>query len=165
FSYASGRRQLIPVAGATSNDRGEYRVYNLPAGRYYLLAARGGSPLSRPPETGALIPDVQEHFASLYYPGVLDLASASMITLPEGSELTEIDLHLSRVPTIRVRGRLVSPVADFLGSQLQVVLAHNDNNFASYVNRASAAVDPATGRFELRGVPPGSYLLVASQLY
>src|SRR5262249_20134793 len=37
--------------------------------------------------------------------------------------------------------------------------------FASYVNRASAAVDPATGRFELRGVPPGSYLLVASQLY
>jgi hypothetical protein len=165
FSYGSGRRQLVPVAGASSNDRGEYRVYNLPAGRYYLLATRGGSPLSHPPETGVLIPDTQEHFASLYYPGVLDLASASMIALPEGSELPEIDLHLSKVSTVRIRGRLLSPVADFAGSQLQVVLAYNDNNFASYINRASAVVDPATGRFELRAVPPGSYLLVASQLY
>ena len=25
YSYATGKRQLIPVAGATSNDRGEYR--------------------------------------------------------------------------------------------------------------------------------------------
>src|SRR5262249_35960767 len=120
FSYASGRRQLLPVAGATSNDRGEYRVYDLPAGRYYLLATRAGAPLSHPPERGVLIPDAQEQFAPMYYPGVLDLASASMIALPEGDELAGMDLHLMKVPTVRLRGRLLSPVSDFAGSQLQV---------------------------------------------
>src|SRR5262249_43652059 len=102
FSYASGRRQLLPVAGATSNDRGEYRVYDLPAGRYYLLATRAGAPLSHPPERGVLIPDAQEQFAPMYYPGVLDLASASMIALPEGDELAGMDLHLMKVPTVRL---------------------------------------------------------------
>jgi hypothetical protein len=165
FSYASGRRQLIPIAGATSNDRGEYRVYNLPAGRYYLLAARGGTPLTHSPESGSLIPQVQEHFSPLYYPGVLDFNSASEITLPEGGEFTEIDLHLPKIPTVRLRGRLLSPVSDFSGSQLHVVLAHSENNFASYIDRASGVVDPTSGRFEFHAVAPGSYLLIAAQLY
>ena len=55
-SYASGMRQLIPVAGSSSNDRGEYRCYDLPAGRYFVLATPKGSPLSHPMEAGALVP-------------------------------------------------------------------------------------------------------------
>src|ERR1051326_5256923 len=43
-------------------------------------------------------------------------------------------------------------------------LAHNDHGFASYIDRSTAAVDPATGKFEIRRVAPGSYFLVASQL-
>ena len=64
-----------------------------------------------------------------------------------------------------VHGRILSPVEDFAGSQLQVVLAHVDGKAASFINRVTAAVDKATGRFEFHGVAPGSYWLVASQLY
>jgi hypothetical protein len=49
-------------------------------------------------------------------------------------------------------------------SQIQVVLAHNENGVASYIDRVSGAVDTNTGKFEIRGVSPGSYLIVASQL-
>jgi hypothetical protein len=49
-------------------------------------------------------------------------------------------------------------------SQVQVVLAHNEKNAASYIDRATAAVDSSTGRFEIHGVSPGSYLLVGSAL-
>lgn len=164
FSYSTGKRQLIPVAGSSSNDRGEYRAYNLPAGRYYLLATLRGAPLSVPVEASALVPEIQQPFAPMYYPGVLDFASASQIALPEGGELTDADFHLQRIPAVTVRGRILSPVQDLSGTQLQVVLAHNDGNTASFINRASAAIDPASGRFEFRGVAPGSYLLVASQL-
>jgi hypothetical protein len=164
FSYATGKRQLIPVGGVSSNDRGEYRVYSLPAGRYFLLATPRGTPLTHPPD-GGLVAELQEPFAALYYPGVPDPASASQISLPEGGELADINFPLPRVRAVTLRGRILSPVEDFAGSQLQVVLAHNDNNAASYINRVSAAVDKSTGRFEFRGVAPGSYLLVASQLY
>jgi hypothetical protein len=76
-SYSSGIRQLIPVAGASSNDRGEYRCYDLPADRYFVLATPKGSPLSHPMEAGALVPEIQDAYVPLYYPGVLELESAS----------------------------------------------------------------------------------------
>jgi hypothetical protein len=165
FSYATGRRQLISVAGASSNDRGEYRVFGLRAGRYLLRATPPGAPLSRPLETNALMPEAQDPYASVYYPGVLEVDAASPLPLAEGGELADVDFHLRRVRALTVRGRLVSPVERLSASQIQVVLAHNESNGASFVDRASAIVDPATGRFEVRGVSPGSYLLVASQLF
>ena len=165
FSYATGRRQLIPVSGASSDDRGQYRAYGLPAGRYLLLATPRGGPMTRPMETGGLVPEAQEPFAPLYYPGVLDPGSASEVALPEGGELTGIDFHLAKVRALTVRGRVVSPAEDLAGSQIQIVLAHADGNAASYINRTAGALDKSTGRFEFHGVVPGSYWLVASQLY
>ena len=165
FSFTSGKRQLIPVSGASSNDRGEYRAYGLPAGRYFLLATLRGAPLSHPPETDGLLPDVQDPFAALYYPGVLDFGSASQISLPEGGELNDADFHLQRIHAVTVRGRLFGAIEDFSNSRTQVVLAHNDGITASFISRATATLDNTTGRFEFHGIAPGSYLLVASQLY
>jgi carboxypeptidase family protein len=164
FSYAGGHRQLLSVAGASSNDRGEYRVFGLPAAWYLLLASPPGAPMSRAYEGGALVPEVQDAYSALYYPGVLDVDSASVIALPEGGDLADVDFRLRRVRTATVRGRLISPFGRFSAGQIQVVLAHNEGDSASYSGRASAAIDSATGRFEVHGVAPGSYLLVASQL-
>ena len=161
FNFATGRRQLVPVTGASSNDLGEYRAYNLPAGRYFLLVTPRGTPLSHPPETGTLLPEMQDPLAAVYYPGGLDFASASPILLPEGGEVTDADFHLQRTPAVMVRGRVFSD--EPVGGQLQVVLAHNEGNVASPINRSTATVDPNTGRFEFHGIAPGSYLLVASQ--
>jgi protocatechuate 3,4-dioxygenase beta subunit len=164
FSYANGRRQLIPVSGASTNDRGEYRAYSLPAGRYFLLATLRGSPLSHPPESSALIPEMQEPYAPVYYPGVMDFPSAVELSLPEGGEITDADFHLQRIRGITVHGRLISPAPDLASSQVQVVLAHAEGNAASFINRASATFDRATGRFEFHGVAPGSYILVGAQV-
>lgn len=164
FSHANGRRQLVSVAGASSNDRGEYRIFGLRAGRYLLRTSVPSAPISRPIETGALIPEAQDPYAAVYYPGVLEVDSASPISLAEGSELADVDFQLHKVRAVTVRGHLLSPAEKVSASQVQVVLAHNEGNVASYIDRASAFVDPATGKFEIRGVSPGSYLLVASQL-
>src|SRR5579859_779601 len=65
-SYSSGVRQLIPVTGASSNDRGEYRCYDLPADRYFILATPKGSPLSHSMDASALVPEVQDVYVPLY---------------------------------------------------------------------------------------------------
>jgi hypothetical protein len=161
-SYSSGVRQLIPVTGASSNDRGEYRCYDLPADRYFILAIPKGAPLSHPIEAGALVPEIQDVFVPLYYPGVLELEAASAVPVPEGGDIQEINFHMQSVRATTLRGRVLGPVK--LGqNQVQVVLAHNDHGFASYIDRSTAAVDPDTGRFEIRRVAPGSYFLVAFQ--
>jgi len=162
-SYSSGVRQLIPVAGASSNDRGEYRCYDLPADRYFVLATPKGSPLSHPIEAGSLVPEMQDAFVPLYYPGVLELDSASAVPLPEGGDLQDINFRMQSVRASTVRGRVLSPMKS-AQNQVQVVLAHNDHGFASYIDRSTTAVDPETGKFEIRRVAPGSYFLVASQL-
>jgi hypothetical protein len=162
-SYSSGVRQLIPVAGASSNDRGEYRCYDLPADRYFILATPKGSPLSHPIETGALVPEMQDAFVPLYYPGVLELDSAYAVPLPEGGDIQEINFRMQSVRASTLRGRVLSPLK-IAQNEVQVVLAHNDHGFASYIDRSTTAVDPDTGKFEIRRVAPGSYFLVASQL-
>jgi hypothetical protein len=162
-SYASGMRQLVPIAGASSNDRGEYRCYDLPAGRYFVLATPKGSPLSHPIEAGALVPEIQDAYVPVYYPGVVELDSASAVPVPEGGDIQQIDFRLQSVRATTLRGRIAG-LATVDANQVQVVLAHNDHGFASYIDRATAAVDPATGKFEIRRVAPGSYFLVASQV-
>jgi hypothetical protein len=165
FSYANGRRQLISVSGTSSNDRGEYRIFGLRAGRYLLRASMPGSPMSRPFESGALVPEVQDSYAAIYFPGTPDVDSASPISLAEGGELADVDFRLHKIRAATVRGNLVSASGKFSSSQIQVVLAHNDAGFASFIDRVSAFVDPATGRFEIHGVSPGSYILIGSQLF
>jgi hypothetical protein len=165
FSYSSGHRQLVSIAGATSNDRGEYRVYGLRAGRYLLLASPPAAPMSSAFVGGGLLPDVQDAYAAEYYPGVLEVDSASPVSLPEGGELNDVNFDLRKVRAVTLRGRVLSPMGKLAGTQVQVVLAHNEKNSASFIDRAAADIDPATGRFEIHGVSPGSYLLVAAQLF
>ena len=161
-SYNTGRRQLIPVAGASSNDRGEYRCYDLPAGRYFIMASPRSSPLSHPLEQGALVPEVQDAFVPVYYPGVVNPEAASAVALPDGGEVGDVNVALQKMHAATLRGRLLGPVKSNQG-QLEVFLAHNEHGFASFIDRASGVVDPASGRFEFRGVAPGGYLLIGLQ--
>jgi hypothetical protein len=164
FHYASGRRQLIPGAGAGSNDRGEYRVYGLPAGRYFMLVTQRNGPISKQRDPAGIIPEIEEPYAPVYYPGVFDFAGAAPLLLPEGGELRDVDFRVRKVRAVTLRGRLMSPTADLISGDVQVILAPREGAGAGFVDRIAGAVDRNSGRFEFRGVAPGSYLLAASQL-
>jgi hypothetical protein len=163
FSYATGRRTLLPVSGVSVNDRGEYRAYNLPPGRYFLLATQRGEPLQRPIGKGRLIADAQEFYAPMYYPGVTEFTGAAPLLLAEGQDLQNADFRLQRVGVFTLRGRLSGPAENFAEGQVQVMLAQREGARASNINRATATIDRSTGRFEFHRVAPGSYVLVASQ--
>ena len=162
MSYSSGVAQLTAVGGSTSNDRGEYRCYELPAGHYFILATPNGAPLSHPVEQGALVPEVQDAYIPIYYPGAAEFDAANSVVLPEGGDVSDINIPLQRIRATSVRGRLLSP-RKLLPNEFQVVLAHNEHGTASFVGRKPVTVDPVTGKFEVTGVAPGSYILVASQ--
>jgi protocatechuate 3,4-dioxygenase beta subunit len=55
YQFVQGRRQLVPAGRTvTTNDLGEYRVFGLPPGQYYVSATlRAGSSCRRPAITSA----------------------------------------------------------------------------------------------------------------
>jgi len=94
---------------------------------------------------------------------VLELEAASVVPVPEGGDVQEINFRMQSVRASTLRGRVLGTLK-LAQNPVQVVLAHNDHGFASYIDRSTAVVDPDTGKFETRRVAPGSYFLVASQV-
>ena len=135
-TYQDGRRTLTTVASAHSDDRGEYRLFWLPPGRYYLSArhpdigggmmriggfrlsgGRGQNGFEQFNSSGDLasaspIDPLRERQASeqymlTYFPGGFDQQSALPIDLAPGAELAATDFTIDPVPRQRVRGRVV----------------------------------------------------------
>jgi Carboxypeptidase regulatory-like domain len=156
-THQSGRRELIAIASGTSDDRGEYRVFGLPPGRYYVSAAP--APSSRP---GAPESD-EEGFVPFYYPGVIDPGQAAPLELRAGSEIQGVDFRLTRTRTVRVRGRVLNAATGRLERGIVVFLLPRGSGSAASAPRNQNAVVDAQGSFEIRGVAPGSYVLSAYQ--
>jgi Carboxypeptidase regulatory-like domain len=72
--YSQGKRSHASAMTATTNDLGEYRLFGLPPGRYFVSCVyprwnRGG------PEDDS-IEEEKEGYAKLFYPGTADVAKA-----------------------------------------------------------------------------------------
>ncbi len=162
YGYVQGRRQRMPAGGASTNDLGEYRIFGLAPGRYFLSATWAstgfmGSGSGLVAVTTGPNP-TELTYAPTYFPGTSDATQASPIQIAPGAELRGIDLRLLRIPTIRIRGKVLNAVTGRPGRGTMVgLLTRND----PYTGRNFSAVE-ADGSFEIRGVIPGSYELNAN---
>jgi len=167
---ASGRRSLIALTQVDTDDRGEYRLFSVEPGRYYI-AARWSPVVVARQEVNSELRTVDaagsngQRYAPAYYPGSADLAHASPVEVKAGETLAALDIVMrppSRQPMRHIRGRVVDSTtgqAPPLNSAPSFVLIPRD---AEYLN-SLPAWDPhlmADGTFELRDVAEGSYLLV-----
>ncbi len=100
YRVVRGRRQIQPGRSASTNDLGEYRIFGLAPGRYYLGATSYEQVNFR---NGG-----RQSYAPTYYPGTSNPASATAIDLRAGTVLRGIDITLLKTRLARVRGRLVN---------------------------------------------------------
>lgn len=76
--FENGQRTLIPVADASTNDRGEFRVVGLTPGQYYLSASDPAF-FGVGDSTGLLA------YPETFFPGVLSPDDAGRLTLDAGT--------------------------------------------------------------------------------
>ena len=157
FRYQGGRKQLAPSGGGGTNDLGEYRIYGVAPGKYYLSAVSRigtGDTVDR----SVTPPQAEEDYVTTYFPGTIDAASAAQIEVTPGSQLANVNFTLSKTHTVRVGGRIISNVTGPSPIMLSIVprVGFPFTQFAR-----PTLVDGATGKFEIRGVVPGSYTLSA----
>lgn len=155
---SNGQAQLQLAKGSLTNDLGEYRIFGLPPGRYYLSAVAPEA--STPAQSNQKDPSSNEGFASIFYPAALDAASASPINLAGGQHYQGADFRLTRTRTVSVRGVVQNMVANRPGRTMVRLMPANSGMFGIVAGKFTSELGP-NGSFELGHVPPGTYVLSA----
>ena len=151
-----GRRAMQPafaagVRTATTNDLGEYRLYWIPPGDYYLVA-RDNAALG----TIGFAPT----YVTTYYPGTHEAAQAAAIKVPPGAELGGTSFTMSQTHTTNVTGLLVSPVADVTDSVTILNMTRLSDSVA--YETTPVVFNNETKTFAAARVPPGRYKILAT---
>jgi len=145
-----------PGKFAVTNDLGEYRIYDLKPGRYYLAANDSGfAEYMNSPETPRW---QQATHPTLYYPGVLRRNEAQKIRVKAGQEV-RIDLSLRSQKLLIVSGRVID--ADGKPAQTTVTLDPQDPGPNFWLHPDYSRPTDVKGNFEIKGVLPGSYVVSA----
>ena len=163
-TYQDGERRLENAGNsARSDDRGEYRIFGLPARRYYVSATRRGGPdgvfMMAMGDDGPMAGSTgaSEGYATTYYPGTTEMGSAAPI---EVRAMEEQRVNFTMVPTrvFKVSGRVV----DASGQPVRQGMAMLMPRSGAFAMIGPGGFSPIqNGKFEMRGVVPGSYYVMA----
>ena len=145
--------------GAQSDENGDYRIVNLPAGKYYLMA---NCPQSIPlphafVRRGSAVDLPRLAYRNLFYPGTSDPTSAARVEAQPGGILAGFDFRMVPASGVTIRGR-IRP-SSFEGNS-QVDLQPSDP-LRRWLGQLGGRVNPSTGEFQFPNVQPGSYELEA----
>ncbi|HEX4999375.1 MAG TPA: carboxypeptidase-like regulatory domain-containing protein, partial [Terriglobia bacterium] len=178
----NGQRKTERVASAQSDDRGQYRIFYLTPGRYYLGA---GNPPGGGASTGALPPElailtnvaqptanrVPQNYSVSYYPGVPDINSAVILDVAPAAELRNMDLTLELQQPYRVRGQVLDPGGGQTPQNATITFQPRDADplqaiqseilLSRNLRDSRPTYNPADGSFEAK-VAPGAYIATAN---
>lgn len=152
--YMKGQRTLAPQGFAQTDDRGEYRLFGLAPGEYYLSADY------KPELAGEPVPEGMGH-ATSYYPGTVDMSRAVPLQVQAGDDLPGVDFTLQSGRTYNIRGQVYDAINARPAANAMVLLMPR-NRDVIFMTPVSTFVNNSRGSFEMKGVSPGSYELTVS---
>jgi hypothetical protein len=170
YNYSTNGKTLAIQSRVTTNDRGEFRLFGLYPGAYYVRAMPQGDRIegstvslgssgffrtyaltSRAPVRGPVPPPLHMTF----YPGETDASKAVAIDVPAGAEARPIEIRLDRLTLHSIRG------ATPAGSSLSFVIEKRPFDHTFQWGGMQSQRD---GIFEIPALPPGSYSLTAQRI-
>jgi len=153
YQYSQGRRRLTPSGRfASTNDIGEFRLFGLPPGQYYLSATLHNGMMGDS--------DDRSGYAPTYYPGTPNVAEAQRLTVGVGQTLNEINLALMPARTVRISGIALDSSGKPLSGGFIMVIQASGGGFSA---GPGGQIKP-DGSFTLASVPPGEYTLRAQPM-
>jgi carboxypeptidase family protein len=151
YLFQNGTRRLSPAFGGfgpnRTDDRGEFRLYGLAPGQYYVSARPENFMRENVAEPSAP--------ALSYFPNSPDPSGAQRVTVTAGHETTGINISLVSTRVVRVRGSAVQSNGEpFAGGFVNFT---QRDEFGGGSFGTSVARVAADGSFEALSVPPGRY--------
>jgi hypothetical protein len=140
-----------------TDDRGYYRLFGLPAGRY--LVSVGQNPQEFTPSGARMV-----FYRKTYHPDATEESKAEVIELSEGGEATGVDITVAEAKlACLVSGRIVDAETGKPVTMIGVGYMKVKENGRSSGLTLSASQSDANGRFQI-SLPPGKYSLFGSGL-
>ena len=147
------RGPLFMNSGSITDDRGVYRIFGVPAGRYKVSVGdlRFNPGIVR-----------RKTNAQTFYPDVTEAAKAGIVEISEGTEATKIDITVGEEAAqgYSVSGRIFDsdtgdPVPN-VGILLTRIIIINPSNTSGYGENTDVRSD-AQGQFRLTNIRAGKY--------
>lgn len=162
--------QPVPEAGSRANplpsgvsqmyqtdDRGVYRIYGLPAGRYRVSI---GGDLSR-----GFFGGNSGYFQLTYHPDVTDAGRATIIDLAQGGQATNVDIRVGPYnETYSLAGRVVDAETGLPVSGVRIGLMLSRGQQTSMITTLPTLTGP-DGKFTQQGFIPGRYAVYIASEY
>jgi hypothetical protein len=164
-----GRVSYQLAGSAITNDRGEYRVFGLPPGVYYVAASSREQPSENVTEQARRsrsgVEEPLRGYPTMFYPNTYRLTEAAAVRVDPGQETGSIDIDLQPARRVRVRGQVTSGITGRVlnNASVSVYRLDADESVAMQAPVAAWSLrgDPAQPSYELRALTPGLYLAVA----
>lgn len=188
YQYVGGQRQLAPAGrAAQTDDIGQYRIFGLPPGDYYVTAATRtpmaaiqaatdtftfvaaspgvGAPFDPAAAAGMLA--VREAiggtdndltgYAPTYYPGTSTLPDAQRVTIGVGEEMPGISFSMTLAKLARISGTVVDSQGTAVARGMVMIRPSRGGPMFMRGGLNGGGVNG--GAFTINGVPPGDYML------
>ena len=159
-TFMQGRRQMVPMGNAMTNDLGEYRMFSVAPGSYILMATARNDEFSYMGSIDASGRESQEMSSTTYYPNVLDMDQAAKVVVAQGARLQGLDLRLLRSRVYKVSGQVTGLPGRGRNAAVNITSKGDTMAWMGF-GRSMSQVQP-DGKFEVRGVRPGVYTLNAN---
>jgi protocatechuate 3,4-dioxygenase beta subunit len=160
--YMQGEQRFFPVGADQTDDRGEYRIFGLAPGEYFVSVSqsnRGRAVRLGPPST---LQEEDETYVETYFPGTTEMEQAVALKVAASQELLGVDVQLRPTRTFRVTGRVVSETGDPLeGRNVTLTLLPRETRSVNFNSMNRSSTRSPQGDFTMQGVTPGSYTLLA----
>lgn len=164
MTYENGYPVLRTSVTKTTDDQGEYRLFWLVPGEYYLQVTPPATPASGGPGP------------RMFYPGALDTTGATPLVVRGDDKLSGLDVQLRNTRLAKLSGVLTSSIPmDEMEAQGRLYSGANSRPSLMLVSRDSNKPDVTgggarlvgnpvlingIGKFETQGILPGSYFLL-----
>jgi len=154
-TFLGGHNRWEQAGAERTNDLGEYRIANLPAGNVYIS-------VNPPPDFRSLIEaagaahevkSASATYQTMYYPGTPDRSQASPVPLHAGDDFPA-DFSLTPSPSLSIRGSVVN-----LPPRASASIMLQSRDFSLIMTGAEMHKD---GTFVFHDVSPGNYTIMAA---
>jgi hypothetical protein len=161
-SYKDGHRELTFVTQEQSNDLGEFRLYGLSPGRYYVSAEQPSwnHVVGEREFNGTGGSSNEKGYARVYYPNAAAPDKASSLTVKEGEEIPSVDFLMKEILVYRIRGKVINLVSKVGMRNITVLVSPRKREMDFWGFGANNFVR-ADGTFEMPEIAPGEYTVTA----
>lgn len=153
--FMNGQRRPMPSGQSSSTpDTGEFRLWGLAPGDYYISVTLRNGPAMLNDNS-----DDRSGYSESYYPATSSIAEAQAISVSAGQVASGVDIILTPTRTVKVSGTAIDSTGQPLKSGF--VMAMRRTAGLMMMGNIGGQIRP-DGTFTMSGLAAGDYLLRAS---